>query len=100
MRITWVKKMSHGRVLEMCGMTRSMMVTIRRRQLRFVGHAVRKEGLHKLVLEGKLEGERGRGRRLDYMGGLASATGYSAVELLRRTGDRIGFREVVANVSP
>ena len=34
------------------------------------------------------------------MGGLASATGYSAVELLRRTGDRIGFREVVANVSP
>ena len=93
--------MSYERVLEMCGMTRSMMVTIRRRQLRFVGHAVRKEGLQKLVLEGKLEGERGRGRRrLDYMGGLASARGYSAVELLRRTGDRIGFREVVANVSP
>ena len=93
--------MSNERVLEMCGMTRSMMVTIQRRQLRFVGHAVRKEGLQKLVLEGKFEGKRGRGRRrLDYMGGLASATGYSAVELLRRTGDRIGFREVVANVSP
>ena len=98
--------MSNERVLEMCGMTRSMMVTIRRRQLRFVGHAVRKEGLQKLVLEGKLEGKRGRGRRrLDYMGGLvavaaASATGYSAAELLRRKGDRIGFREVVANVSP
>ena len=33
-------------------------------------------------------------------GGLASATGYSAVELLRRTGDRIGFREVVARERP
>ena len=51
--------MSNERVLEMCDMKRSMMVTIWRRQLRFVGHAVRKEGLQKLVLEKKLEGKEG-----------------------------------------
>ena len=44
-------------------------------------------------------GKRARKKKArDYMGGLASATGYSAVELLRRTGDWIGFREV-ANVA-
>ena len=77
------------------------MVTIGRRQLRFVGHVVRKEGLEKLVLEGKINGKRQRERRRsNYMEGLASATGYGAVELLRRAGVRAGFREVVADVSP
>ena len=65
-------------------MTRSLMVTIRRRKIRFVGHVVRKEGPEKLVFEGKINGKRQRGRRrLKYMEGLASAAGCDAVELLR-----------------
>ena len=82
-------------------MTRSLMVTTRRRQLRFVGHVVRKEGFKKRVIEGKINGKRQGGRRrLNYMEGLTSATGCGVVELLRRVGDRAGFREVVADVSP
>ena len=48
-----MKRVSNESVLKMVRMTRSLMVTIGRRQLRFVGHAVRKEGLEKLVLAGK-----------------------------------------------
>ena len=53
------------------------------------------------MLEGKINGKRQRERRrLNYMEGLTSATGCGAVELLRRVGDRAGFREVAADVSP
>ena len=101
MRISWVKRISNECVLEMIGMPRSLMVTIKRRQLKFVGHVVRKGGFQKLVLEGKINGKRQPGRRrLNYMEGLASATGCSAVEILRQAGDRDGFRRMVADVSP
>jgi len=99
-RISWVKRISNERVLEMVDIERSLLVTIRKRQLRFVGHVERKGGLEKLVLEGRIEGRRSRGRRrLNYMGGLSLAAGCGAVDVLRRTGDRIGFRDMVANVS-
>ena len=99
-----MKRVSNECVLEMVGMTRSLMVTIRRRKLRFVGNVVRKEGLEKLVLEGRINGMKQRERRrLNYMEELASTMGCGGAfeeERLRWEGDRAGFREVVANVSP
>ena len=101
MRISWVKKISNKCVLKIVGMERDLLVTIRKRQLKFVGHIMRKGGLEKLVLEGKVAGTRQRGRRrLNFIGGLASAVGCSAVEVLRRAADRTGFRNMIANVSP
>ena len=71
-------------------MTRRLMVTIRRRHIRFVGHVVRQEGLEKHVLEGKINEKKQRGRRrLDCVEGQASATGCGAVELLRWEGTRL-----------
>ena len=60
MRISWVKQLSNEKVLQMVKMERSMLKTIRKRQLKFVGHVVRKNGLEKLVLEGKIEGKKTR----------------------------------------
>ena len=83
------------------GMARRLLVAIRRRQLKFAGHVIRKGGLEKLVLEGKINGKRQRGRqRLKYLDGLTSATGYGAVDILRQADDRAGFRHMVANVRP
>ena len=88
MRMSWVKRISNEQILEMVGMERSLVMTIRKRQLRFVGHVERKGGLEKLALEGKIKGKRQRGRkRLDFMEGLALAAGCSAVTVLRQTGD-------------
>ena len=74
---------------------------IRRRRIRFASHIVRKGGIEKLVLGGRINGKRQRGRmRLNYVEGKASAAGCGGVEALRRAGDRIGFRSMVAKVSP
>ena len=48
-----------------------------------------------------INGKRQHGRqRLKCLEGLASATGYGAVDILRRADDRAGFRHMVANVRP
>ena len=100
MQMLWVKRISNEQILEMVGMERSLVMTIRKRQLRFVGHVGRKGGLEKLVPEGKIKGKRQRRKRLDFMEGLALAAGCSAVTVLRQTGDQVGFRNMVANVRP
>ena len=52
----------------------------------------------KLVLEGKIEGKRQRGRqRQKYLDGLAFAAGCGAVDNLRRAGERADFKQMVAN---
>ena len=45
------------------------------------------------------ERQRGR-RRLNFLGGLTSAVGSGEVGVLRRAGDRNGFRRLVADVRP
>ena len=101
MRMSRVKRISNEQILEIVGTESSLVMTIRKRQLRFVGHVERKGGLEKLVLEGKIKGKRQRRRkRLDFMEGLALAAGCSAVTVLRQTGDRVGFKIMVANVRP
>ena len=50
-------------VLGMAGMERVLMATIRRRQLGYLGHAIRADGLEKSVLLGFIEGRRARRRQ-------------------------------------
>ena len=99
MRIPWVKKVTNERVLELAGTGRSLLTTIRKRQLQFIGHTIRKNGIGKLAIEGKINGKRARGRqRLEYMKSLALATGTTVRNILRLSQDRVGFRRLVANV--
>ena len=44
-------------------MERKLIGEIRTRQMRFLGHVIRKDGLENMALTGKLEGKRGRGRK-------------------------------------
>ena len=99
--ISWVERISNERVLEMIGMRRNLLATIRKWQMKYVRHSARNEGIVKFVLEGKIPGKRQRGRRrVTLLGGLVSAVGCGEVGALRRAGDRDGFRRLVADVSP
>jgi len=60
------------------------MLTIVTRQIRFVGHVVRKGKLEYLTLTGKVEGKRARGRqRLTFLVWLERSTGYKPLNLIR-----------------
>ena len=61
LRISWTDMKSNTQVLQMAGIERSLMKTIKRRQLEFLGHILRKDELEKLVLCGKIEGKKSIG---------------------------------------
>ena len=64
MRISWTEKLTNEVVLEKVGSERQLLTTIRRRQWRFVGHKLRREGgIEKNVLEAEMTGKRARGRQ-------------------------------------
>ena len=72
MRISWTDKLNNEAVLEKVGVERQLLNTIRRRQWKFVGHVLRREGwIEKNILEAEMGGKRARGRQrlkmLDWM---------------------------------
>ena len=101
LKIPWVDHISNEQVLQRAGARREIMASVRRRQLRFLGHTMREEQLESLCVVGKVEGRRGRGRpRIKFVEGLARSCGggMSAPEMLRLTGSRREWRSMVDNV--
>ena len=101
MRISWTEKRSNESILKEINTERSLIKTIRKRQLDFLGHIYRDKGLEHLALTGKIEGKRSRGRqRITFVGSLnswLSKTG-SKCDLLRQTENRCDWRDMIANV--
>jgi len=63
MRISWTDKLTNDAVLLKADTQRSLLKVITSRQIRFLGHVLRKNELEAIVLTGKIEGKRARGRQ-------------------------------------
>ena len=99
LRIKWTSHTSNAEVPRRAGCQQNLILTIRRHQLEFFGHAMRKEGLEDLFVTGKVEGRRDRGRqRMTYLSSLAGWTGVPELELIRAAKDRTRWKIMVANV--
>lgn len=60
--ISWTEMVSNERVLERVKEKRSIMDTIENRRGSMIGHLIRHDLFIKNIIEGKIEGKRGRGR--------------------------------------
>ena len=102
LRISWTEKRSNESILEETNQERSLINTIRKRQLIFLGHICRHRGLEFLSLTGKIEGKRSRGRqRITFLESLNSwVTGNNKDNLtfLRMTENREKWRIMIADV--
>ena len=101
LRISWRDRVINEVVLRRMGVGRGLMKHIRERQLRFLGHVMRRGELENVCLTGRVEGTRSRGRpREKYMDGLVRAVGggVSATQLLQMTADREEYQTMIANV--
>jgi len=61
LRISYVDHVTNEEVLRRMGIQRGLLRAIQKRQLEFLGHAIRKEGIENLSLSGMFEGKRARG---------------------------------------
>ena len=101
LKISWTERKSNETVLNMVGEQRKLMKTIRKRQMRFLGHTIRRGGIENVAITGMIEGKRGRGRpREKYLDGLARAIGgnITPTRILQKTRDRQRWRIMTANV--
>ena len=101
MRISWTDKKTNESVLKEANLERSLIKTLRQRQLEFLGHVCRHKGLEHLAITGKIEGKRSRGRqRTTFIESLnsRSANMDSNNSFLRLTESRSGWRAMIANV--
>ena len=90
--------MSNEEILRRMGNPVRLMDIIRKRQLRFLGHVVRQDGVEKIALTGKIEGRRERGRQrhkyLDQFGV------ESNVEFIQKAQDREEWRRMIRQRPP
>ena len=101
MRVSWTERRTNDSIFEEIGKERELLRTIRRRQMRFLGHVMRREQLENLSLTGRISGERGRGRpRMKYLDGLKRTIGggLRTGRMLQMTRDRDVWKSMVANV--
>ncbi|MCH9665805.1 MAG: hypothetical protein K0U41_08180 [Gammaproteobacteria bacterium] len=108
LRISWTDHATNEEVLRRAGTKRKLINKIRKRQLQFLGHIMRKGKLENLSLTGKIEGKRSRGRqRLTFLKSVSNwiAEGIPAradevkeQNLLRATGNRELWKTMIADV--
>ena len=101
LKIPWTARRTNEEVLEMVGEKRHLLMEVRKRQLKFFGHIMRREGLENIIITGMVEGKRGRGRpRTKYIDGLVQLArgNKTTAQFLRTTRDREEWKSMVADV--
>lgn len=63
LRIPSMELMSNDIILEKMEIRRTLICSIRRRQLKFLGYIMKKEGLKNLTVTGHIEGKRDKGKQ-------------------------------------
>ena len=88
-------------ILQETSYTRQLVPNIKKRKLRYVGHISRKdESLEKTIMQGGVEGKRGRGRpRRTWMNDVTEWTSLSVHEVTRKVKNRQEWRKIVKNAA-
>ncbi len=61
-KVSWKEKITNEAVLEMVEERKSLINTIQNRQRNWIGHVLRGDSLLRDVIEGRMEGTKGKGR--------------------------------------
>ena len=76
-----------------------LVLSIKKKKMAYYGHIRRPHSLQKLVLEGKVDGKRGRGRRRkSWTGNVSEMTKMSMAQWSVKALDRSKWRTMVSNL--
>lgn len=97
MRIPWTARRTNISILKELGIKTNerLLPTIQRQILKFFGHLVRRDGIEKLVIQGKVDGKRERGRSPNrYIDQIKKLTNMPLGDLMHAAEDREEWRNV------
>ena len=99
MRISYIEHKTNNEVLEMVTSKRALLCIIKKRKTEYFGHLIRMNGLQRILLEGKVNGKRGKGRpRITWMENIKMGTELKYSECVRLAEDRERWKAMVANL--
>ena len=99
MKISYTAHMTNEEVLKKAKHSRNLKNEIMLRKTKYLGHALRRNGLQRGLLESEVVGGRGRGRpRHTWMHNICKESSMSYVELVRAADDRPSFRRRVEEI--
>ena len=99
LRISYTEHKTNKEVLGMMKIKRLLIDSIRKRKVKYFGHMVRQNGLQRLLLEGKINRKRGKGRpRLTWATNIKEWRGQTYVECVRAAENRQEWRSITANL--
>ena len=94
LKVSWTQRITNEEILNRVGNPVRLLDVIRGRQLKFLGHVLRADGVEKLALTGKIEEKRDRGRQrtkyLDQFG-----TNISNSDFIHGSYDRENWRRMI-----
>ena len=100
LRISWTDKMTNEEVLEKVEIDERLYITIQTKKLKYFGHIIRQSGepLYRTVLDGKVNGARGRGRpREKWSNNITKWTGLQYHQAVRLAQQRQQWRTIASN---
>lgn len=102
LRVPWTDRVTNEEILRRVGKDREILLSIKRRKTTYFGHLIRspKYQLLQLIVEGKIEGRRGVGRKqMSWLRNLREWTGLRTIgDLIHTATDREAYRNVIANI--
>ena len=100
LRISWTRHLTNEEVLRLANTKRSLFQTVKQRKLSFFGHIMRHDSLQRNLLEGMVEGKRGRGRpRLQWSDNILQWAGLNFEQCKMMAQNRKRWRSVTGNVN-
>lgn len=101
LRISWVQKVTNEEVLRRMGKQKELLLTIKQRKTRYIGHVMRGDRYEflRLIIEGKIQGKRSIGRRQNsWLKDLRRWFGCSSIDIFRAAVSRTVLAIWIANL--
>ena len=99
LRISWKEHKTNGDVLHKMKTKRSLLNTIKKRKCQYFGHIIRGDGVQRLLMEGRINGRRGRGRpRTMWTDNIKEWTKMSYNDCIRVAQDRERWRSMTTDL--
>ena len=99
LRISWKEHKSNGEVLHKMKTKRSLLNTIKKRKCQYFGPIIRGDGVQRLLMEGRINGRRGRGRpRTMWTDKIKEWTKISYNDCIRMAQDRERWKSMTADL--
>ena len=99
LRIPYTARVTNDKALQDANTERNILKKIRKKQAEFFGHYMRKEKLEHLIMTGKIEGRKSRGRQREKL--LDSITRWlqekSRTDVLQKTRNRQEWHDLIVN---